>query len=366
MRIAVLLNQRHARLRTAAKAFLGRAYGTMAGGPTGAFLLPDYDSFGSLGDKPAVIFGTGDSIPWDRLRECDLLLWEWGWTASAAEVVVEIHARQPLPTMVFPGPVDRFWTELDWQTLPVHRAAARLTTGVGVMSRDLIGFYEALLPWAQVRHLPVPTDVTFLSAFASDALRDPNLLLLTAPSRFTGSDTNLAIATLAAFRQLRLRRPAVRGMCFAYSDEEARITEAVLTNLDLRECVEVERFIRPVQRYLERIARCGAGLFLPRGDIQGRIAMIAAATGLPMVVSDDVDAHRVLFPHSSVRWSDATAAMETCLRVMDDADFRAAVRSTAAAAVQQFDVDSCRHRLEQLAAAMGVRLLPAGEPVCVQ
>jgi hypothetical protein len=360
------MNQRRAQLRTTAKSWLGRAYAAASTGSGADFLLPDYDSFGALGDEAPVIFGTGDAIPWNRLRECDLLMWEWGWTASAAQVVIDIHRRQPLPTIVFPGPVDRFWSELDWLTLPVHRQAARLTTGVGVMSRDFIGFYQALLPWAQVHHLPVPVDTAFFAAHAPDGARDPHLLLLTTPSRFTGASTNMAIATLAAFRHLRSQHPSAHGLCIAYSNEEADATEAVLDSLDLRDSVVVERFTRPIQRYLARIAECGAGLFLPRGDIQGRIAMTAAATGLPMVLSDEVDAHRVLFPHSTVRWNDTATASETCLRLMVDAPFRALVQATAADAVQQYGIAACHQRLRNLAAAIGVPVSPAEELVCVR
>lgn len=354
MRIALLLNRRHAKLGAVAKAWMGRAYSLLSPRSRNG-ILPEYDSFGLLGDEPPLIFGTGDPIPYHELGSCDLLMWEWGWTASAATTVVEIHRRYPLRTMVFPGPIDRFWAEVDWTTLPIHQEAARRTSAVGVMSRDMIGFYQTLMPWAEAVHLPVPVDLPFFGARAPrDEKRNPNLVLLTAPTTFTGRGTTLPVATIAAFMHLRTQRPSCRGLCFAYSAEEADTAARIVAGFGLADAITIERFKRPIHRYLTRIAECGAGIFLPRGDIQGRTALIAAATGLPMVVSDDIETHRTLFPHSSVRWSDTQGAGDLAQWLLSDRSFRARVRNGASAALPYFGVEACRHRLVTAAARIAL------------
>src|SRR5206468_561639 len=111
--------------------------------------------------------------------------------------------------------------------------------------------------------------------------RDSNLVLLTAPTRFTGPSTELPISTFAAFAALRRLRPSVRGLCFTYSHAEHQSAEHVIRALGLSDAVSVEAFRRPIHRYLAMARRCAAGLFLPRATIQGRTAMIAASIGLP-------------------------------------------------------------------------------------
>jgi hypothetical protein len=353
MRIALLVNRRRARLRLAAKAWLTEAYGVATRGHDQRFVPPDYESFASFGDEPPAVFGTGDPIPWRELGSCDILIWEWGWTAASARTVVDIHRRAGLPTLVYPGPIDRFWTEVDPDTLVLHREAAGVTGAVGVMSGDRIGFYQAMMPWARVCHLPVPVDTEFLKSYApDDDARDRNLVLLTAPTAFIGRSSQLPISSLAAFLHLRTLRPDCRGLCFAYSAEEASTANRVIDIMGLRGIVQVERFRRPLQRYLRLVASCGAGLFLPRAEIQGRTAMIAAATGLPMVLSDEVEDHRVLFPHTVLRWTEATQAGALCSRLLTEPDFRSLVRRTAASAVNYYGLAACRDRFASIANAV--------------
>lgn len=351
MRVALLLNRRHVKVDAATRGWMGREY-TLLSPRSRNGILPEYGSFGLLGDVPPLVFGTGDPIPFAELGECDALIWEWSPATAAAQAVLDIHRRCPIRTIAVPGPVDRFWAELDWTALPLHREAARATSVVGVRSRDMIGFYKALLPWAEVVHLPVPVDLPYFDARAPrDVERNPDLVLLTAPTAFTGRGTTLPVSTLAAFMHLRAQRPSCLGLCFAYSAEEAETAARVVAAFGLADAITVERFKRPLHRYLTRIAECGAGIFLPRADIQGRTALIAAATGLPMVVSDDVETHRTLFPHSSVRWSDAQGAGDLAQWLLSDPSFRARVMSSAAAALPYFGVDACRARLSAVAVA---------------
>jgi len=359
VKLALLLNRRHARLRVTAKRVLNRAYGLATNRDFRSFVAPEYDSFGWLTDEPPVVVGTGDPIPWDRLTSCDALLWEWGWTVSAPRAVLEIHARQPLPTLVFPGPIDKFWNELDASVLPSHLEAARLTSAVGVMLRDTIGFYDALMPWAHVFHMPVPLDLPFFDRFAVEGHeQEPNLILLTAPTRFTGKSSELPIASFAAFQALRRLRPDSHGLCFAYSDEESQVAGRIVAALGLEQVITIRRFQRPLHRYLALIRKCAAGLFLPRAAIQGRTAMIAAAIGLPMVVSDEIETHRYLFGSTSVRWTDATAASNLCARLLEDRAFRSDVVAHARQKADYYSIANCRNRL-----ANALAYLPVGPAV---
>lgn len=352
MKIVILLNRRHARLRLAAKYALNRAYGAVTGS-LAPFLPPEYDSFGSMGDEDPVVFGTGDAIPWDQLSTCNVLLWEWGWTSATTRSVLDVLNRCPLSTVVFPGPIDKFWQELDIDDLPAHLEALRQTMAVGAMLRDTIGFYQALAPWAHVFHMPVPLDLEFFSRFhIDDAERDPNLVLLTAPTRFTGRSSELPISTFAAFGALRRIRPGTRGLCFTYSAEEHRSADRVIRALGLEDAVLVQSFQRPMHRYLTTIRRCAAGLFLPRASIQGRTAMIAAAIGLPMVVSDEIETHRHLFEATAIRWTDAEQGARLCARILDDADFRSAISLQAAQRSEYYSVQNCRRRFSEAVAAI--------------
>lgn len=346
MKIAILLNRNRSALRTLGKRALTAAYQAAVGGELGEIVLPEYDSFARLLDDSPLILGTGDEIDWKALADRDLLIWEWGWTSTPARTLLEIKKRCDIPVLMFPGALDRFWRELSPEDLELQLEAARACDAIGAMLEDTVSFYRSLVPGAHVFHLPVPVDVERLRAAAlPDQARDRRRVLLTAPTRFTGPASQLPIATYAAFANLLRRKPNLAGLCFVYDEEERAGTERALRALGLSSKVQVESYLRPIQRYLALVAPCWAGLALPHGLLQGRSAMTAACLGLPMVLSEEIETHRRLYPQTSVRWHDAQTAADLCLRLLEDDDFRAEVVSHAAARVQDYSVENCRARL---------------------
>jgi hypothetical protein len=229
-----------------------RGYELVRGRPGTPEALPEFDGFAALLDPDPLVLGTESPIDWSSLARCDLLLWEWGWTDVPAARVREIRRRCDLPTVLFPGPLDRFWRELDPAHLPTHWGALACTDGIGVMLRDTASVYAAMAPAAHVFHMPVPVDVARFAALAPDAGARDGRVLLTAPTRFCGPASQLPITTHLAFRRLAAERPSLDGVCFAYDEGERRDAETILRELGLAGRVEVRPYVRPLGRFLDR------------------------------------------------------------------------------------------------------------------
>jgi hypothetical protein len=363
MRVGIVLNRKRARLRTIAKSVLANGYELAHGAPDRlGMILPEYDSFARVLDPSPVVVGLGDAIDWKALQDCELVIWEWGWTEEPARLALEIKRRLNVPLLMFPGPVDRFWREVAEKDLALQLEAAAATDAVGVMLRDTVPFYRHLMPAAHVFHMPVPLDIDYFAGFARERHRTtPSRVLLTAPTRFTGSASQLPIATFLAFRELVRREPRLEGLCFVYSDDERAQADDVMKALGLERRVEIASYLRPIGRYLRKIGDCSFGLFLPAEMIQGRTALIAACTKLPMVVSDEVETHRTLYGRTAVKWYDTQAAVAACGRLLDDGDFHASVAAEAATAVTYYSVEQCRARMvEGLRVALDRRTSAAG------
>ena len=345
MKVAILLNRGRARLRTLGKQVLTRGYEAARGRGRERATLPEFDAFAQLLDDDPLVLGTEQPLPFAELARCDLLIWEWGWTGVPAARVKEIRRFCDLPTLVFPGPLDRFWREVDPADVPAHLAALAATDAVGVMLRDTASAYATLAPHAHVFHMPVPVDVERFAAIAAPPAERDDVVLLTAPTRFCGSASQLPITTHLAFRRLAAERPGLRGLCFAYDDEERRQAETMLRDLDLAERVEVRSFVRPLGRFLDVVKTCRLAMNLPHAVIQGRTALMTACLGIPLVASEEIETHRTLYPNTTVRWHDVDGAAAAAARVLDDAAFAATVRETARAAVEYYTVPRARQRL---------------------
>jgi hypothetical protein len=324
----------------------------LARGRSAADVLPEFDGLARLLDDDPLVLGTESPIDWGGLARCELLLWEWGWTPVPAARLLEIRRRSDVPAIVFPGPLDRFWRELDPRDWPVHLAALTATDGIGVMLRDTASAYAAMAPHAHVFHLPVPIDVERFAAIATPPAARDDVVLLSAPTRFCGPASQLPITTHLAFRRLAAERPGLEGLCFAYDDAEERDARAMLRELGLAGRVQVRAYVRPIGRWLDVVKRCRLALALPHASIQGRTALMAACLGIPMVASEEIETHRTLFPQTSVRWHDVDAAVAAARRVLDDAAFAAGVRAHARAAVEYYAVPQARRRLEDAVAAL--------------
>lgn len=348
MNVAILLNRDHPRLRVLGKRLLAAGY-QLARGRLGALdgiTLPEFDSFASLLDPSPVVLGTEEEPDWSALARCDVLLWEWGWTEVPPRRALEVRRRLGIPLVMFPGPLDRFWRELDPRDLPVHFEALRATDGIGVMLRDTEAFYRVLAPHAHVFHLPVPVDHERLRRLAgAPATRRRDLVFLTAPTRICGTPSQLPIATFLAFKRLLEWKPDLEGICFAYDEEERRETETVLRELQLGRRVRIHGYVRPIFRFIEILNSCRVGLSLPHALIQGRLALLAACLGIPMVTNDDPETHRTLFPRTSVRWHDVEGAARACIRLLEDEDHYQSVAEEAWRAVSYYSVERCRERL---------------------
>jgi hypothetical protein len=343
MKVAILLNRDRPRLRTLGKQVLSRGYELARGRSAAPAVLPEFDAFAALVDDDPLVLGTEDAVDWRALARVDLLLWEWGWTAVPAARVVEIRRRVDVPTILFPGPLDRFWREVDPADVPLHLDALRATDGVGVMLRDTASAYAAMAPHAHVFHLPVPVDVERFAAVATEARDDA--VLLTAPTRFTGAASQLPITTHLAFRRLAEERRTLDGICFAYDEAEQHEAGALLRDLGLAGRVAVRPYVRPLGRFLDLVKTCRLALSLPHAVIQGRTALVAACLGLPMVASEEIETHRTLYPRTTVRWTDVDGAVAAARRVLDDAAFAAEVAAVARREVRYYAVEEARRRL---------------------
>jgi hypothetical protein len=347
MRAAIVLNRDRPRLRTLGKQALTAAY-ELTRGRSLPEVLPEFDAFARLVDPDPLVLGTASPIDWGALARCDVLFWEWGWTAAPAARLVEIRRRCDVPVILFPGPLDRFWRELDPGDLAVHLAALAATDAIGVMLRDTASVYAAMAPHAHVFHMPVPVDVERFAAVAIDAREET--VLLSAPTRFCGVASQLPITTHLAFRRLAAERPRLRGLCFAYDDAEEREAHAVLHELGLTARVEVRPYVRPIGRWLDLVKSCRVALALPHAVIQGRTALLAACLGIPSVVSEEIETHRTLFPSTAVRWHDVDGALAAARRLLDDETFATDVRRHARDAVDYYAVPAARRRLEDAVA----------------
>ncbi len=354
MRVAILLNRDRPRLRTLGKHALSAGYEVARGRCPGG-VLPEFDAFAELLDDDPLVLGTESAIEWGALARCELLLWELGWTAAPSARLLDIRRRSDVPAIVFPGPLDRFWRELDARDWPVHQAALAATDGIGVMLRDTVGAYAALAPHAHVFHLPVPVDVERFAAIATPPDARQDVVLLSAPTRFCGVASQLPITTHLAFRRLAAERPGLRGLCFAYDDAEARDARAILRGLGLAARVDVRAYVRPIGRWTDVVKRCRLALALPHAAIQGRTALMTACLGIPSVVSEEIETHRTLYPRTSVRWHDVDGAVGAARRLLDDADFADGVRAEARAAVDHYAIPHARRRLEAAVAMLHQR-----------
>lgn len=348
MKVAILLNKDHPYLRTFGKRALSFAYQLAHGDyeALGGTILPEYDSFAKVLDPSPVLLGTEGTMDWKALKDCDLLIWEWGWTDAPAKAVLEIRRRAGTPLLMFPGPLDRFWREMEFKDFGCQLEAAHASRAIGVMLKDTIPFYQALVPSARVFHMPVPVDAEYFRKFAlPKEQRDKRKALLTAPTRFAGPASQLPIGTYLAFKSLLKERPQMEGLCYVYSDEEQAQAQEAFRRLGLSSKIEIRTYLRPIFRYFENISACCIGLNLPHGLIQGRTALAAACLGIPMVLSDEIETHRFLYPRTIARWYDVETASRLCLRLLEDDSFHESVQEEAWSRVDYYSVELCRKRM---------------------
>jgi hypothetical protein len=345
VRVAILLNRDAPRLRTLGKQALATAYELARGRTLGDGIAPEFDAFARLLDDDPLVLGTSSPVDWAALARAELLLWEWGWTATPAGRVLEIRRRVDVPTIVFPGPLDRFWREVDVRDVPTHLAALAATDAVGVMLRDTASVYAALAPAAHVFHMPVPVDVArFAARAAADDDRD-DVVLLTAPTRFCGPASQLPITAFLAFRALAAERPTLEGLAFCYGDDEAHQAALVLRELGLADRVRVRQYVRPLGRWVDLVRRCRLALALPHAVIQGRTALMTACLRIPTVTSSEIETHRTLWPRTVVAWHDVAGAVAASRRLLDEPALARGVADEAQAAVAYYDVARARARL---------------------
>jgi hypothetical protein len=341
MKVAILLNKSHSKFRITAKKVLHNVYSRSL---ARSLVLPEFDSFAEVLDPNPLILGTEESIPWDRLSNCNLLIWEWGWDSVAPEYALSIRKRVPqIKIIVFAGPLDRFWRKLNYQHFELHMRAARASDAIGVMLRDMQPFYEALVPHSHVFHMPVPVDTRTLAIRPADSTGD--LVFLGAPLRFTGVDTQLPISTFLAFRLLMESDSRWKGICFAYAREEKAEATEILSRLQIAGSVQIQTYMRPLLRFLKTMAQCRIGLHLPHSFVQGRLAMMGASLGLPMVLSNDAETHTYLYPETTVRWYETAKAAELAQRLLIDDAFRHRVVHVARERLTYYSVDQCAQRI---------------------
>ena len=311
-------------------------------------ILPEYDGFARVLDPTPVFLGTGDKLDLRRLKDCRLLIWEWGWTDTASRIVQQIGQESPIHILMFPCQLDRYWRELDITSYPAQMGGLRATHSIGVMLEDTCAYYRAVAPHANVFHMPVPVAVDYFHGLSKPlASRNPNRLLLTAPSRFTGRSSQMHIATYLAFRELRRRFTDLQGVAFVYDDNERKELEIILRDLELTTAVDVRSYMRPIDRFVAAISDCYAGMCLSSGLVQGRLALISACIGVPMVLTNEIETHRRLFPDTAVNWFDIDGAVERCSRLFADPAYHKRVCETAFQSVRYYDVPACRERMIQ-------------------
>ncbi len=101
---------------------------------------------------------------------------------------------------------------------------------------------------------------------------------------------------------------------------------------------------------------------MPHYLLQGRIAMCLACLGIPMIASEEIEAHRRLYPQTSVRWTELDRACELADRLLTDEEFYREVAAQAREAVAYYDIQRCRKRLGEALSSIG-DVLPADKPV---
>lgn len=359
MKVTIILNRDRASLRAMAKKALSAGHDLVSGRfGVVPMLPPEYDSFGTLLDPDPIFVGMDEKLDIPRISNSDLLIWEWGWTSGPPRRLLEIRSQVELPTIAFPGAVDRFWRELDSRDFLLHCEAAQATNGVGVFLRDMIGFYQSLLPHAHVFHLPVPVDIDRVAQFAA-GWQSSGPVLLASPLVMAGAASQMPISSLLAFRSLRKTNPGLHGLAYAYSVGESESASKFLSELQLNDAVAIRMFVRPLQRFLQMLSGCSLAILLTNSQVQGRLAMLCAALGIPVVASDNIETHRTLFPQTTVRWYETDKASLLSERLLRDPDFRNQVISGALAALGGYSVQTVSGQLkaaaEEIVAAFEAR-----------
>jgi hypothetical protein len=205
MKVAILLNRNYALYRNIGKKILNLGYQIVKGRFANITnpILPEYDSFAKILDPRPFYISTGDNVDWQVFKAYDLLIWEWGWTETPPRTLIKIRENLDIPTLVFPGPLDRFWRELDYDHLELHLKAIHYTDMVGVMLKDTIPFYKSVFPHAHVFHMPVPVEVDYFKSFLIEhPSKNKKTILLTSPTVSGGISSQLPITTYIAFRDL--------------------------------------------------------------------------------------------------------------------------------------------------------------------
>jgi hypothetical protein len=346
MRVAILKNRSRVNFRQFGKRLSVFAYEAIHKGSYRGLVLPEYDSFANILDESPIIIGTDDLLNWNSLSKADLLIWEWGWTATPAKTMLEIKDRLNIPVLMFPGPFDRFWRELSDVDIEIQLEAVKASNSIGVMLQDTFSLYKSLSPLSHVFHMPVPVDIDTLRAYSlPQNKRDKNKILLTAPTKFTGLSSQLPIATFLAFKDLVKKNKSLKGICFVYNNNEREGVSKVLNYLGISDKVNIFYYLRPIQRYLREIASCWAGISLPYSMLQGRNAMTSACLGIPMVVSEEIETHRFLFPHTSVRWHNTSEAFSLIDRLISDNLFRNKVIDRSIQQIEYYSLEKCKERM---------------------
>ena len=346
MRVAFLSNKTNVWLRRAGKDILSNFYLLLQQKKRPATLiLPEYDYIPAVLDPSATEFSIFHPPEIDKLREYDLLIWEWGWGIEGPRVIQEIRKQSNIPILMFPGPLDRFWREVSLDIAHEHLQAARLVNFVGVMLEDTVDFYQTLLPHAKVFHLPVPVDTTLFKSFALSSDERKPWILLSAPTLFQGAASQVPISTYVAFRELLSESSNLRGIAFTYHDEEEKDAQLIFSALGVSQAIDLHNFVRPIFRYFELARSCKIALFLPHSLIQGRTAIVCACLGIPFVGSSEIETHRRLFPTTSVPWTSPKAASRIARQLINDHGYAETVSENASQAVEYYSVEKCRTRM---------------------
>ena len=293
---------------------------------------------------------SNDAVTAELLKDIDVVFWEWGWTPEHPANILKIRSLYQGPILVFPGAPDRFMRNTPGRDWPLHMQAASACTHVGVMIEDSIPWYQALCPQAKVFHLPVPLPTDRYRPYANTIRAidrtQPIPVMLSAPTTLNGESSRLEHPTFLIFKALREKYP-VKGLCFSeFYDQDQADVRAFLTSLGLENDVTLSRYM-PEAEFLKAVAAHPLAIFMPHMLVQGRMAMVQAALGIPTICSKEISTHRHLFSQTSVGWFDIPQAVQLATRLIEDADFYRAVQQHALSAAEFYNSDACLARLTE-------------------
>ena len=312
--------------------------------------LESFLGFGSLLGENYLVPIEYNKEYFDFLNSCDVVFIEWPWYLTWQDMIFKWYKYgKKSKLVVFTGSIQRWWQNIDANTIDKHFEAIKMVDIIGCYNRDTISYYKSVFK-KPVIHMPIPIFLDNMNAFIVPIeKRDKRKITLTVHTGFyqipharRGDPINLLI-----FRELKEKFPDLKGITFldGHCKEKEEETKYIIKNVFHIDDLTLLPVMREYKEYIKDSWLALQLQFL--GDVQGHWSQTHAKLQIPIISSSNIETHRYLFPKLHFRYEEWDKVVDKINFLLSDngmEEYRKII-DTASSRIKYYSSVKCKDRI---------------------